>query len=260
MVVYYTSRLASETLESDARYFELGARSKALPGASLSWVPGLTTLPAGCVVQRVQPETVRRDPPAWIRRVEREVLAAGTRLVRIYLDEAAGLDAALAAEGYQGKREIAFLGKARMFPENPVRLREVLTEADWREKERIHRESPLGPDGHQSDAAKWTRLLRLKNAAGGKRSFLCECDDGVCGTVGALEMKDLVRLKNIVIRPAFRGQGLGLGVVRCLIQMAAERGKEAMGVFAVEGAPGERLYTRAGMTGAAAIWEWTKQF
>jgi hypothetical protein len=41
--------------------------------------------------------------------------------------------------------------------------------------------------------------------------------------------------------------------------MAAERGKNAMGVFAVEDSAGERMYRRAGMSEVAVVSEWTKQ-
>ena len=263
MVVHYSVRLASQVLESDALYFELGAQSKALPGATLAWIRGLAALPAGCVVQRVRPAEIGPDPGAWVRLVEGEVRETGTGLVRIYSEEAPVLDAELEAQGYCRKRELAFVGRALEGSEKSlelgVRLREVVTEADWQAKEQVHRESPLGPDGHVGDAAQWVDLLRRKVRSGGKQSYLVESEGEVCGTVGAMEMDDVLRLKNIVIRPSCRGRGLGLGVVYALHEMAAERGKNAMGVFAVEDSPGERMYRRAGMSEVAVVSEWTKQ-
>ncbi len=137
-------------------------------------------------------------------------------------------------------------------------LREVLTEADWRAKTRLHCEADLGSDGYRCDGALWTELVRAKCATGGKRSFLIEANGEVCGSIGMVEMSEVIRLKNLLISDGKRRRGLGSSAVRTVARLAAAVGKPA-GIFAVESGPGEATYRSLGMELVTQQTEWTKQ-
>ena len=55
-------RLAKDLVESEARYFEWGAKSERVPAATVVHMPGLQDVAAGCDVQRVKPALVPEDP------------------------------------------------------------------------------------------------------------------------------------------------------------------------------------------------------
>ena len=79
-------RIAEDLLESDSRYFEYAAINEQLPGATLSYMPDLVHVAAGCVVHRVtQDEAIANDPVAWLKTVEDRFAAVGGRQPRIYL-------------------------------------------------------------------------------------------------------------------------------------------------------------------------------
>lgn len=85
------------------------------------------------------------------------------------------------------------------------------------------------------------------------------CRDGeVCGTVGAMEVGDLLRLKNLVVHPEWRRHGIGQATVEALRREAVCLGKGAFGCFALLNGAGQRLYERAGLTIATQQVEWYK--
>jgi GNAT superfamily N-acetyltransferase len=102
-------------------------------------------------------------------------------------------------------------------------------------------------------------LIRRKCETGIKESFLIEYCGQICGSIGAIRMADLLRLKNIIIRPGFRRQGLGLQAVRELAALAHSRGLPALGVFGIEGDAGDRLYRSAGFSVIGDLTEWCKR-
>ena len=251
--------LVGQLNESDLVYFELGANRTQLAGCDLVWMPGLTALSAACVVQRVRPSSILSDPPAWIRAFEAAVGTKGAR-ARVYLQEPLPhLEKALSVAGYRPRAEIGFLSRADRRPASPtVRLCPIVTEAQWAVKAQIHRESDAGPDGHTNSADLWIELERTKCETGRMTPYLIEHADSVCGTVATIDLDEILRLKNIVIRPRSRRRGFGLAAVYALWQMAIDRRKTALGVFALEDSAGEAMYSLAGLEAVSRQVEWLK--
>ena len=91
---------------TDAAYFEMGAKVEDLPAATLAWMPGLTALAAGAVVQRVDSESAARMGGAWVSEIEAALARVGAPLARIYLDEGSPLDGLLRQAGYSMRPEL----------------------------------------------------------------------------------------------------------------------------------------------------------
>jgi hypothetical protein len=252
--------LAAELLSSDELYFDLDARQESLTGCVLSWMPGLTKLPACCVVQRVSPQEIR-EPARWLVEVESAVRWAGSDLVRIYLQQPApALERILRASGYRRRVEVAFLSPPSDPPgEEIVRFRELAGPRDWTLKERLHArlDSERGPDDYPNPAALWVEMVKRKCAAGQKRTFFLEVDGDICGLTGTIEMPNLLRLKNLVILPEFRRQGLGLQTVFSAWRLAAGEGMQ-LGLFGIDGEAGAAMYRRAGLTECGEQAEWIR--
>ena len=57
---------AAALIESDRRYFEMGAETLKLPCGVMVWMPSLTELAASCVVHRVDFDQYRGSAAEWI--------------------------------------------------------------------------------------------------------------------------------------------------------------------------------------------------
>lgn len=252
-----TDRICARALiESDRRYFEMGAIVQSLSLGDLVWMRGLTDLAASCVIHRVD----GRIPHSWIDEIELALAERSIMRARVYLDDSPeDVDALFRQRGYQRRGEIGFLAPVG-HPETPanVRLCEVVDDLDWQRKLAIHEQAMEGPDGYTNQADAWVEMERRKCAAGNMQSFLVRCDNHVVATVGAIVHDGLLRLKNIVVAPQFRRRGLGLATVHLLWQMAEREHDCRFGVFGVDGGRGERLYQRAGMYQVVHQYEWSR--
>jgi ribosomal protein S18 acetylase RimI-like enzyme len=139
-----------------------------------------------------------------------------------------------------------------------VSLEEVCNEEDWQAKEQFHHQTPMGSDGYPCAAHEWTRLERAKCDSGSMRCYFVKLNGDVCGTIGTMDLDGLIRIKNIVVHPTYRRQGIGLETVRAILELARQSGAEEVGVFGIEGAAGSALYERAGFTIGTSQVEWTR--
>jgi GNAT superfamily N-acetyltransferase len=250
----------ADLLESDARYFECAAEVQDLDGASLARMPGLEHVAAACVVHRVEPAGLPDDAEAWLDGIERRLGEIGCPRPRVYLQRAVPvLERALRRRGYRPRDELAMLaaapGSARP---GGVSLCPIRTEEEWRAKLALHAACPLGPDGHDTAAEEWVEMERRKSETGALEPYLIAAGDAACGTLAVMECGALVRLKNIVMDPSRRRRGIAAQAIRCVLAMAAERGKLAVGCFAIAGEAGERLYRRCGFRRAGRQTEWAR--
>lgn len=256
--------VGTELLDSDRRYFESGATVEQLGGATLAHVPGFERVSAGCVVHRVDPAVLPRDPERWLDLVERRLAALRCRSARLYLEgHHPGLEATLLARGYRPQEEIGFAlladGRAAAGkPDGPVvELRAVTTPDDWAAKVALHRLSG-GIDGHEPDPEEWVALERLRVTAGYMRPFFIVCRGAICGVVGLAGGGSLLRLKNLLLHPSWRRMGIGTAVLHRAHGIAWREGWTALGVFALAGYPGEQLYRRVGYEEATRQTEWVR--
>ena len=242
---------------TDASYFEMAAEVEELPGAVLAWMPGLTSLAAGAVVQRVDGEAVTRVGERWVPEIERALGKVGAPLARVYLaaeSPAAGL---LQQAGYVMRPELVFAHQ--MEPEvGALDLCPVQSDEAWDRKKKLHEEADRTPDGHPSSASKWVELERRK-AADGLENYLAMRDGEVVGAIGAIRGDNILRLKNILIHPDHRRRGLGRGMLDALAALGRESGILEQTVYAVRGNAGERLYRACGMRVIGSVVEWSKR-
>lgn len=253
-------QLALALIESDRSYFELAARIDQFTLGQLCWMPGLNELAASCVVHRIVSDPSSNPSDAWLHEIESSLLARSIPLARIYLDDSIPeIDDLLERNGYKNRCEVGFLspqGHTRA-PEN-IQLRPVLSSQLWDLKLALHGESIEGPDGYTNQADLWVEMERRKCEAGEMQSYLVYRQSTVVATVGAIVGDGLLRLKNIVVHPKFRRQGIALGIVQHLWQMAESDHGCRLGVFGMEEGKGSKLYRRAGLYSITKQYEWSK--
>ncbi|HEX7275861.1 MAG TPA: hypothetical protein VF244_00660 [Acidimicrobiales bacterium] len=259
-----TAALAAALLESDRRYFELGATVEAIAGAQVAWMSGTEATPAGCVVQRVRVDGAACNPAsaaAWVDGVTRRLRALGRGVARVYLDEPApALEGALAAAGYGRRVEIGYLveGALPAGPRSDVALREVVDEDGWEAKGKLHADSDVAADGHASVPEEWVDFERRKCDWGGMRAYLVEVDGRPWGAVASLEGDGLLRAKNVFVHPDRRREGIAAETIRLLSRRAVDLGLAATGIFGVDGRPGAAVYVHLGMAPVVRQYEWSR--
>lgn len=252
---------AVELIESDARYFELGAQVETMDGAVIAWVPGFADLPAGCVVSRVDPALMPLSYERWLWHLERRLGYLGASWSRIYLDQPnVGLEQALAKAGYQRRVERGFVATvAPAARTSGVRLRPVCDNEDWVWKAQLHADDKPGADGYRHHPGRWVSLMRKKAATGFKEPYLIEHGDDVLGEVAVMDMGHILRLKNLFIAPKARRRGLGAAAIALVWAEAMRRGKQGVGVLGIEGSSGARLYHSCGLQVVAQLFEWSRR-
>lgn len=254
-----TAKLADALLESDRRYFELGATVEDLDGAELVRETGSRTS-HGCVVQRVRPSAIASDPTAWVAEVTRRLRVLACPIARVYLDRPeASLERALAAAGYGRRVEIGFVveGRLAMASRSDLKLREAVDDATWEAKRRLHMAVDVAPDGHVAAPEEWVDFERHKCDTGEMRAFLVEMDGETCGAVATLEGDGLLRVKNLVVHPRRRRQGIAAATVRLLSERALDLGLAGTGTFGVQGEAGAAVYAGLGMAPVLRQLEWS---
>jgi len=253
--------LSSEVLESDNRYFEMGAEIRQLSSGVLAWAPGCSAIPPGCLALRIDKPCTAGRAMHWIAEFESATREVGGYFYRLYLQQSNPMLAeALLLAGYRQRDEVVFLTPAgQAAPPTTVTLRPVTTRSEWDVKCRVDAESDKGPDGYTTDELLWHECLRRKWETGRLPFYFIEREEEICGTVGSIEMEHVLRLKNIVIRPAYRNRGTGREAVFALWRKALQSGKQALGVFAVPGRGGFATYRSAGLETTIAQSEWIKE-
>ena len=254
--------LIADLLESDVGYFETGATIEQLKGATVAHTPGLENLAAGSVVQRIDPRVIPSDVVGWIEDVERKLLDWGIEHARFYLQEKAPeLEAALAEKGYQSRDELVVMRPATPITGNSERvsLRLIETQADWQQKQILHKEIEVGPDGHPAPADLWVAMERQKCEAGYMRPYLILADGAVVGAANGAPWKGVLRLKNVAIVPEFRLRGIGSVAVGLLADLSVADGKQAAGAFVFADEPFVKMYTGAGFDVVARQTEWARE-
>lgn len=245
-------------VETDRIYFELAAKIERLPGATLAWMPGLAASPAGAVIHRVQPAVIAALGETWIIEAERALTDVGAGMARIYLDARGGpADGLMRRAGYADRDELVFVHSLREAAPGLI-LRPVESDEDWDHKLRFHAATQETPDGHNHRPSEWVALERRK-CAEGMEAYLAEIDGVEVGAIGAVWGEGLLRMKNIVVHPAYRRRSIGRGMLAQLATIGRERGISEQCVLAVRGDGGEMLYRAAGMQVVGTQVEWSKQ-
>jgi GNAT superfamily N-acetyltransferase len=254
--VIASGSLRADLVESDARYFEAAAKIERLSGATLCVLPGLEHSPGGCVVVRVDPGAGGSDPAAWVETAARAAAGVGGRL-RLYLTgPATGLERELARAGALRREELGLVAAGPLVGSPDVELSPVLSAADWREKQALHRALDRAPDGHDVAPEDLAELERRKAGTGYMQCFLIRHRGRGCGGVSAAPAGSVLRLKNIFVCPEWRCRGIASAAVARLTERAAAA-DQRLGLFAVAEGPGERMYHKLGLHEVVRIAEWS---
>ena len=257
-------KLLDELLESDAAYFLAAAECEELHGFRISYMPGLESLAAACVVHKIARESVG-DQTQWLPVLEKRISALGCHHSRFYQQ---GPDTEMEKQFFQNDyrpaEEIALLNTFSNVPPGQdgaalTELRPVRSEQDWSLKLALHHDIPQGPDGHVADAETWVTMERRKCEAGYMEPFLIVQGDHVCGAVNFASGPRIGRLKNIVIHPHWRRKGMGVQGARLIARLAQERGKTAAGCFALKDGQAVQMYQDAGYLPVTRQTEWYKK-
>jgi GNAT superfamily N-acetyltransferase len=253
--------LIDDLLESDARYFEAGATIVPVQGATIARMPGLESLAAGCVIQRIDAAGIPDDIDGWLEDIERRLRGWGVGHARLYLHrDAPDLETALTRRGYRSRDEVLVLknGHSTADTAEHVSLRPVESENDWAVKLALHREMGLGPDGHLAPAGLWVAMERRRSDSGYMTPYLVVVDGEVVGAANVAPAGRALRLKNVVVQSQHRLRGIGSGAVRLLADLAGPAGKVVAGAFVLDGAPAIRMYTNVGFEVASRQTEWSR--
>jgi len=258
-----TSQLIGYLMESDRLYFETDAKIEMLPGATIASMTGLTTIPAGCVVHRIDPDKVKESWDDWLDIVERKLIRLGSKYFRFYLENSIPeLEKVLLKRDYHSQIEVALLDEIlsadKLCKDLPVTLRLVLSESDWQHKLALHSEKEPGSDGHITDNQAWVELERRKCATGVMNLYFVCAGEEILGTVGSMKVNGLLRLKNLMIHSSIRKNGIGTAAVQALRNIAIESNMKAFGCFALIHSNGQKTYQSAGLSVAAQQTEWIK--
>ena len=247
--------------ESDRRFFEAGATNDRIGPATLSWIEGLTRVPAGCVAHSVDAARIT-DPHAWLDGVEDRVRACGWPLVRIYLVEPdVPLQAVLEERGYDRRTELAYAtARARRPPEDGVELRHLAPGDDdaWETLAVLHRGSGIGSAIHDADPDEWTELWRRKCASGVLDGYLVTLDGEPCGSVGLLMIGDVLRIKNPLVDRRVRRRAVARSALSLLATTDAGRGCRAITAFVAAGTGGQALVETVGLEEIGTQVEWLR--
>jgi GNAT superfamily N-acetyltransferase len=250
-------------LASDTNYFLAAAEQHRVRGAEIAWLPRLTHIPAGCVVQNINPAVVASNPRRWIAETEYACHHLGASQFRLYLQTAIPtFEAALYTDGFVPTVEVAMAKAVGVeVPELPSNLTmlHVTDAAVWQRKYDFHRACQAYPDGNAYAFDAWFEMEKRKAEIGYMDCYLAVVDGEVHGAVSfAHADAGVLRLKNIIGNSAWQSRGIGVAMVNFGLLLARDLGYSALGCYALEGGSGHKLYDRCGLQPIGTQTEWVR--
>ncbi|AHH98883.1 hypothetical protein GCM10010174_47590 [Kutzneria viridogrisea] len=250
-------RYLDDVVETDTVYFEAGAESLQGNGFTLVRTPGLEHLAAGCLAIRVDLSAAEESARRWRLEFEDAVRIGGGHRYRLYLtDRSPALETELLTHGYVRRFESILVRDPECAPQGStrVRLREITSASNWAEKVRIDSESTHAPDGHHVDVRSWAEYEHGKWKSGILRYFMIDGANETYGTVGIMHSATMIRVKNLLLHPSWRGMGIATEVALAAHATACATGVPAS-LFAATGGVAERAYRRAGFRKIGVVTE-----
>lgn len=230
-------------LRNDRDYFRAGAVIETIGACRIVRMTSCSGLSAACVVEcdSTNPDDLRA---VWRRLAELNVTEFRTYLPGERQDkilESFGCDRSVEAAYYSEVDEHAH----KQIPDH-IKIRPI-SRADDTIKTALLNQDTARPDGKDSPAKDYIELERLKIEAGYMKGFLIEVDHEPAGFFSLSPKGNLVRMKNLFSAPRVRGAGCGAAIISFAFQYASMTGRKHIGVFAIQGGAGERLYSRNGL-------------
>ncbi len=254
------SDVARALLISDQNYFKAAAINNTLSSGVFSMVPGFESMPAAFVLHSVDEKEIGR-PDVWIEDRERAFKRNKAEMIRVYLQkDNSPLSKFLEETGYQKTIEIGFAMKLEgVSTEEPDERMIAVESNDFLEHEiELSKDAGTGPDGHDMGSGDYARLQLCKIQAGYMLPFFCLEEGRILGSVKMAIEGNLCRLKNILVNPRARRQGVATAMIKWMFRKAADLDMEYIGAYALEKGGAERLYANLGMKEVTRQYEWTK--
>lgn len=247
-------QLLDDVVASDRAYFALGAEVQPLPGAVLLHLPGSAGVGAGTVVWVDDPDVVAKASD-WVDAARASAAAVGAPVLRVYGLGTEGRAALrCAGGGLVPRQELAYVGARRRGP--GIELRAADGEDGRAARRRVAGRASAAPDGHPIDAEAFLAGEERRAATGELELFVAWIDREPVANVGALRTGGLLRLKNLLVRPDRRREGIAKAVTSTLLGWAEDEGR-ALGTVALAGDHGERIYRSLGLDLAGSYTEWS---
>ena len=229
-------------IEDDRNYFRAGSKTIYGDGYSVHYLAGLAHSAAGCMVEF---ERVHHD---GLIELAHDLTQIGATSVRAYFEGDIS-EPILERLNFQRTIENVLIihpaNNVQPFPPG-IHVRPA-TKADDPTKVQLYREDSKRPDGKDASAEDIVRMERQKIESGYMSGFIVEHENAPVGCFGLSIDGALARMKNLMIKASARGIGGGSSIVRFAQHYAIENGCKAVGVFAIAGSAGERLYVKEGM-------------
>ncbi len=248
-------------MRSDQNYFRKGAINIPVSAGILSMVPGFKSIPAAFVLHSIDESEINR-PDTWVKDGELAFLGVKAEMTRIYLqDDDSPVSEILEKSGYRKSIEIGLamrLGSVRK--EGPDQKFLPIELEDFLECEiELSRDAGVGPDGHDMASSEYARLELHKIHAGYMRPFVYQRDGKILGSVKMAIEGKFCRLKNLLVHPLYRREGVATAMIKSMIGQAADLGMEYIGAYALEKGGAAKLYQDLGMEEVTRQYEWTKR-
>jgi len=248
-------------LESEREYFRAGAHNRPVCGGTLSVIPGLQHLPAGCVLHDITAAPGPADTISWVRSMERRFLRVGSRLCRFYLPGRPDqIGPILQGIGYARQVETGLTRDLEAGATDimaHLNLRPLDPARGWTQKIQLCIQAGLGPDGYDMRQGAYATLERTKCQSGYMRSYLYWRGSRAVGAASLAVHGGFARLKNVLVHPEYRARGVGRAMVIGMMDEARRQGATVFGVFARTEAA-RQLYARCGMAEQLIQTEWTR--
>lgn len=237
----------ADGLRSERNYFHAGAECETCHGVCFTHMQGLAHMPAACVGFIENLPDRRVELGDRLTAIEAKFRDLGAQWCRLYAhlpDQS--VVAVLLQRGYAMREEIIHVrrvGAHRDWEACTLQVVRVQTDRHWAEKLDIHRETDCASDGHVSAPEEWVEMERRKVQSGGLEIYLLRKDGRAVATTGFVPVSlNVIRAKNLLVRPGLRRTGMGREAVRFYLDQAAARDSTHVLLLSVAGSSSERLY------------------
>lgn len=250
-------------IRSEYNYFNAGSRNRRIMGGVMSITLKFESLASGCVLHNIQLEMINKNFVSWINNVEAEFRRIGVPLCRFYLHEQSAIqNKILLDRGFKKVTEVGLavsLDSLKKVNNSKGELKPIVDEKGWESKKVFYRVTKLGADGHDMKEGDYSDFEKVKCNAGYMTSFLYWKESKLIGAVSLSTKGKFSRLKNLLVHPEYRGQGIGSEIVMALMEEAKSLGSKIFGVYAVENTNAHKLYKSCGMRDVLQHTEWLKE-
>ena len=250
--------------DSDKSYFSAGSETIRTECGVLYFVEGYPEVKAGaCSFIHFEEGSLqkRRDCIAGMERVFRSIGRTYCRFYTAVYDP--DLVRLATGRGYEIVEEVAYfqpaLGTDAAGESGRFQIKPIRTEEGWSCKRDIHRECSAPADGKQVPADTWSEFERMKAETGYMEPYLLLRSGEPAAVFSIAPMERGLRIKNIVVRPGCRRIGAATAIVVHAAIKAGERGLDGVGLLAVRGGNGERVYKKMNMIDVGSQYEFCRE-